>query len=100
MAKRNAYLAKMQLQKDAAVLQATRFTRQLMVDMAMIALNDEFGFGPERLERFARCIEKVYDHYATTWNNDDPDTVYARAKIDRRLEQACGEKFIPWEERY
>lgn len=30
----------------------------------------------------------------------DPKAVYAKAKVDERLQKICGDKFQPWEERY
>ena len=31
---------------------------------------------------------------------DDPEIVYTRAKVDQKLEQILGDRFVPWEARY
>lgn len=31
---------------------------------------------------------------------DDPEFVYTKARVDRRLKEICGENFEPWEVRY
>ena len=87
-------------QKQEAMVYTHRFTRQMMIDVTMIALNKEFGFGADRLKRFVKTLLGIYGEYADIWNNDTPDTEYAKAKLDEKLKQICGEFFEPWEERY
>lgn len=98
--KRSGFLARQQAKQDAEALVNHRFTRQLMCDVAMIALNDAFGFGPERLHKFADKLVEVFAVYAERWNSDTKDTEYTRAKLDEKLKQICGPYFVPWEERY
>lgn len=98
--RKNSFLARMEAQKEAEKLQVLRFTRQLITDMSVIALNNAFGFGAERLKKYTDEMLRVYEQYADIWNADTKDTEYSRAALDAKLKQICGEYFLPWEERY
>ena len=79
------------------------FALQYAQDSACIVLNREFGFGEDRVERF--CLEfcKMLDTMTAIINTDcadDPDIVYAQAKIDEALKPAYGRNWHPWEVRY
>ena len=104
MAKPSGYLTKIQERhrKELAETELTthRFTRQMMVDLSYIALNKAFGFGSERLQKFANALKDVYSEYADLWNADDADTEYSRAALDAKLKQIFGDDFHPWEVRY
>ena len=97
--KRNSYLDRVQKQKEAAALEAHRFTRQLMVDLPYIALARQ-GLGKKRLTQYANDLQEIFAEYADIWNGDDPDTEFARAKLDEKLRQIFGDDFQPWEVRY
>ena len=98
--KKNTFLDRMEREKQAAMLQTHRFTRQLMVDLAFIALNRCFGFGPKRLAEFANALRELFDEYADLWNGDTADTEYSRAALDAKLRQIFGPDFHPWDVRY
>ena len=98
--KKSGYLQRMQSQREREFLNTQRFTRQLMCDLAMIALNNAFGFGPVRLQRFADELVEVFSEYADIWNGDTQDTTYARACLDRKLREILGDNAQPWEVRY
>lgn len=98
--KKSGLLQRIQTEREQSNRLTMRFTRQTMMDCAMIALNREFGFGADRLIRFQDAVKKVYCDFAEVWNADDPDTEYARAKLDEALKRICGQYFAPWEERY
>lgn len=100
MSKKSGFLARMEQQKKRELIETHRFTRQLMVDLAYVALNNEFGFGSDRLKRFAAALLKVYEEYADLWNGDTPDTEYAQAKLDAKLQQIFAGDFQIWEDRY
>lgn len=100
MPKQSSFLKKIQAEQDRSNLETMRFTRQNMMDVSMVALNEEFGFGEERLHRFAEKVQEVYCEYADLWNTDTRDVTYARGKMDRALKQICGKHFLPWDERY
>ena len=97
---RNGFLDRVNRDKEAAMIQTHRFTRQLMVDLSYVALNKALGLGADRLKRYANALQEVYAEYADLWNADTHDTEYSRAKLDEKLTQICGEYFVPWEKRY
>lgn len=98
--KQSGFLARMTAQKEREKLETLRFTRQLITDMSVIALNNVFGFGAERLKKYADEMLRVYEEYADIWNRDTADTEFSRDKLDQKLRQICGEYFKPWEVRY
>lgn len=76
---------------------------QMCCDAALIAVNDIFGAGPVRAKRFLTAMENNVDEISTMILDaakDDPDIVYAKAKLDERLKQICGDEFKEWDERY
>ena len=107
MPKKNTWLAR---QQAAAEVRATaraeiqrRFALQQAQDMAVIALNQAFGFGPERTKKFVEAFNGIFEMYADMALEDakgDADIEYTRVKLDEVLKEACGDNFIPWEERY
>lgn len=58
------------------------------------------GLGKKRLTQYANDLQEIFAEYADIWNGDDPDTEFARAKLDEKLRQIFGEDFHPWEVRY
>lgn len=103
MAKQSAFMQKLAREQRAAVRDARWFTMQQSLDMAMIALNEGFGFGEERLARFVEVYRRVWTEYAEATlkdAQDDSDIEYTRAKIDEKLKDICGDFFQPWDERY
>ena len=107
MPKKNTWLAR---QQAAAEVRATaraeiqrRFALQQAQDMAVIALNQAFGFGPERTKKFVEAFNGIFEMYADMAIEDakgDADIEYTRVKLDEVLKEACGDNFVPWEERY
>lgn len=100
MSGKNAFLQRIEREKTAAALEAHRFTRQLMCDLAFIALNTRFGFGASRLTEFANALRDLFDEYADLWNGDTADTEYSRAALDAKLKQIFGDDFHDWDRRY
>lgn len=79
------------------------FTLQQALDMAMIALHDEFQFGPKYNARFQQAFMNTFLEYARMCvddGSDDPEIVYTKEKVDRALRAACGDDIKPWAERY
>ena len=52
-----------QLQRDLWISKG--FTLQQAMDMAMIALHEEFGFGPKYQARFEEAFRKTFVEYAS-----------------------------------
>lgn len=104
MAKKpNPMLAKIEARHEADMAWMKMFTVQQCVDMMMIAANEEYGLGPERLNRLEKTFYSVFKEYAEMTiedAKDDKAIEYTKSKLDRKLEQICGEYFKPWEVRY
>lgn len=99
----NPMLAKIQAKHEQEKAFMRTFTIQQCVDMMMIAANEEYGLGPERLQRLEETFYEVFREYAKMTLDDakDDKTIeYTKDKLDRKLRQICGEYFKPWEERY
>ena len=99
----NPMLAKIQSRHEMELAFQRRFTIQQCADMMLIAANAEFGFGADRLNRLEEVFFSVFTEYADMAiedGKDDPDIVYTRDKLDRKLKQIMGPHFRPWEERY
>lgn len=76
---------------------------QIVQDAAFLAAADVFQMGPGRCEAFGVAIREYVNEMARMMRADqqsDPEYVYTREKVDRRLRQICGDKFEPWEVRY
>ena len=98
---RAAQLQIQQLQRD--IWMSKGFTIQQCLDIAQIALHEEFGFGPTYQSRFADAYRRVFVEYADLCVEDckdDADIVYTKGVLDRALRAACGDDILPFEERY
>ena len=71
------------------------FTVQQCLDVALIALHNEFHFGPKMTARFESAFLDTFMAYAQMCVDDAVDE-----KMDRALRAACGENIRPFEERY
>lgn len=103
MPKVNPMLAKIQAVHEREKAFLRTFTIQQCVDMMMVAANEEYGLGPERLKRLEETFYSVFKEYAEMTiedAKDDKAIEYTKSKLDRKLEQICGEYFKPWEQRY
>ena len=101
--KTNPMLARLDARHQAELRAQRLFTIQQCADMMLIALNDAFGFGADRLHKLEEAYFAVFEEYAKMAIEDgrsDPDIEYTRAKVDAKLAQIMGEWFRPWDERY
>ena len=77
---------------------------QMSQDAAMIAAHDVLQLGPGRAEAFCVAYREAINDMARRVVDDqldDPEFVYAKAKIDEMIKSIVGpEKFAPWEVRY
>ena len=60
-----------------------------------IALNEQFGFGAERIARFRDGMEAVIQEYGVLL--DDTDADYADGKLAQRYEAIMGDEAYPAE---
>lgn len=108
MARPNTYVLLKNAQQQIAYLQneverMKGFTLQQSLDMALITLNTEFGFGPERCAAFETAFRKTFMDYARMCVEDgasDDKIWYTKEKVDRALRKACGEDILEFDERY
>jgi hypothetical protein len=106
MGKRNGYLARQKV-RDGVLQDATRQTyQQYMTDTLILTLNDpevmgKDVFGYKRLKKVLEAWGKCYDRYFDALTKN-PEADYAREKMDRLMQQICGDSgdFVPFEERY
>lgn len=104
MARRvNPMLAKLEDRHKREMAYQKSFTIQQCCDMMLIAAHVAFGFGSDRLARLKEAYDSAFNEYADmaiSDSADDPSIEYTKSKLDRKLKQILGDRFVPWEERY
>ena len=108
MAKPNTYVLLQNAKQAIAQLKIEvermkGFTLQQSLDMALITLNAEFGFGPERCAAFEAAFRKTFIDCAKMCVEDgasDDEIWYTKEKVDRALRRACGDNILSFDERY
>ncbi len=108
MAKPNTYLQLVQARKLIAQLQQDiyhykGFTMQQCLDMAMLALNAEFNFGPTYNRRFEKRFREIFVDFADLCvedGADDEELWFTKEKLDQMMRRAYGEDLLPFDERY
>lgn len=73
---------------------------QLALDVMTGVLNQQLGVGKDRLVKICEEFNKNFPEYVSALDKNNPEADYVRDKIDRQLEQICGEYFVPWRIRY
>lgn len=82
---RNGYLEKRKQHIDAVASQRTKTAIDRTMWLAIVALNDEFGFAEIRAQRFFERMHKVAEAYnAECWQDGDD---VANEHLRRRLEK-------------
>lgn len=90
---KNAYAAKLQAQRvhlrneERADLIHRILTT--VYQASAVALNEQFGFGAERISRFRDAMEQTIIEYGAML--DDVDADYADGKLSKRYEQIMGD---------
>lgn len=103
MAKQNAFLARMEAQCRAMSAHKVNVALQMAKDVADIAASEVFGMGEGRAEKWTKIYSEILTEMmemVSQDGKDDPEFVYAKAKIDQRLAQINGKHFQPWAVRY
>ena len=80
-----------------------RMGMQQSHDAALMAIDDVFDVNEYSAEKFhiahTRYVNKIASMVVDD-DKDDPEIVWTKATVDRRLLQIVGEKnFVPWDER-
>lgn len=90
---KNAYAAKLQAQRvhlrneERADLIHRILTT--VYQASAVALNEQFGFGADRISRFRDAMEQTIIEYGAML--DDVDADYADGKLSKRYEQIMGD---------
>ena len=102
---KNAYLAQLEqrMQDRARVSQYVNERQSL--DALIVAINEEFGFGAERINRLiSRYIEtriEVADMFMDDrYKNNDKELTYSNGKLDKRLQSVMGPEYPEHDVRY
>ena len=103
---KNAYARELQRRKaelKAASMEVAQEVKDLALNdvmkMAVIALNEEFGLGNERLRRFAIRLYEVSKEFDAL-AGDEADFDYAREKMNQRIAQIFGDEPVDFHLRY
>ena len=108
MGKPNTYVQLLNAQKEIRQLKIDiefmkGFTLQQSLDIALLTLHNDFGFGPDRNAKFEEAFRKTFVEFAQMCvddGRDDADIVCTKEKMDRMLRAACGDDILPFDERY
>lgn len=104
MAKQNSMLARRDAQLNAIWRRKLDISLQMCLDAALIVANEQLHLGPGRAAAFSDEFKRTVNKMAAMMVEDgaaDPDLVYSRDQIDKRVLQVVGgENFKPWDERY
>lgn len=98
---KNAYLEKQRATQQEYIRVSERVTRQLMVDCMMVVLNEEFGFGYDRIRRVVDALIVRYDQYHDALDGG-PEADYLQEKLDEAISRIMKdrERFYTFRERY
>lgn len=101
---KNAYLARLQEQKQREMAYTRLFTIQWCADAAILAAHEVFHRRGDKIDEFYRAFRKWSTQIAQTTLDDAKDDRhidYTKGKVDKMLFDILGEEhFKPWEERY
>ena len=98
---KSGFLARQRAERQAYIQASERVTRQFMADCMMVVLNDEFGFGYDRIKRAMNAMQEKYNLYHDALDGG-PEADYVQEKLDaaiRRIMKGRG-TFYPFKERY
>ena len=102
---KNAYLAQLEqrVQDRARVSQYVNERQSL--DALIVSINEEFGFGVERINRLvSRYIEtrkEIADMFLDDRHkNNDKELSYSKGKLDKRLQSIMGPDYPEHDVRY
>lgn len=99
------FLQRMSSMQDTYFSEGIRVGIQFNNDLMMLVLNDpeymgKDVFGAKRLQKLHDAAEEAGEHFRDMLNARHPEADVLRAKMDKRLQQILGDKFVPFEVRY
>ena len=102
---KNAYLAQLEQRMQDRARIAQYVNERQSLDALIIAINDEFGFGAERItrlvSRYIKTRKEIADMFLDDrYKNKDKEIAYAKAKLDKRLQSIMGADYPGHEDRY
>lgn len=94
---KNAYAAKLQAQrvrlKNEERAELIHRVMTTVYQASAVALNEQFGFGAERISRYRAAMEQTINEYGGLISEVDAD--YADGKLAQRYEQIMGDEAYP-----
>ena len=105
MAKPNAFLIKMQNEIRENMRIAQYSNERQCLDAMILALNDGFGFGADRVAKFLDFYVQNRTDVARMflddrYKNGDKELTYSKEKCDRALRRIMGDSYPSFDERY
>lgn len=100
MPKSNAFIEKLQREKETQFQAGLAGGRQEMGDVTAIVLHDEFGFGPDRLKRLNELVNAKFREIGVMTRGDTKDGEYSIAKFEQAIKAAYGPHYQEREVRY
>lgn len=100
--KKNGFVQRLQIQQEIRDQEVRHHTRVFQMDLVTIALG-RMGFREKRFRQFDQMMTVVCNEYSDLIlkdAKDDKEIVYAKACLDRELQQYTGKMFVPYDERY
>ena len=102
---KNAYLARLEQEKLDRARIAQYVNERQSLDALIVAINEEFGFGEERINRLvSRYIEtrkEIADMCLDDRHkNKDKELSYSKGKMDKRLQSIMGPDYPEHDVRY
>ena len=102
---KNAYLARLEQEKHDRARVSQYVNERQSLDALIVAINEEFGFGVERINRLvSRYIEtrkEIADMVLDDRHkNNDKELSYSKGKLDKRLQSIMGPDYPEHDARY
>lgn len=103
MATRSGFLRKQEEKQNDLIIKAQGIIIQYMIDTLQITLNEEYGWGYDRLDTLTNEWKKRREHYQAVLEPRNPESDVMREHMQRVFRDICSKKkMIPieFEDRY